>query len=354
MHKQISTLKIAAIYMGAVIGAGFASGQEIMQFLIVHGRNGIKEVLLVTILFCYLGAVILCLSEKFKTDNYLTIINYLVGKKIAKILDIISLLMLAGGLSVMLSGGGAVFSEHLNITAWYGILIIVVINCLVLLCGIQGFVWLNAILVPLKITAILIISILIIQLQNNPGSINIMQLPDNITRHWFVSGLLYVSYNMIIVIAVLTTIGKGINARKAITGGVLGGIGLGITAGVMLLAGLAVYPEITNYKVPMLYMAGIVGSGVKNIMGFLIWLAILTTTVANAHGFASRLAEPGSNRYKVIGIGVTLLAIPLARFEFDKLVGIIYPIFGYAGLLLIFILILGPPYKFLRLSILKK
>jgi len=354
-YKQISSLKVAAIYIGAVIGAGFASGQEIMQFIMVHGRDGFKEVVLITILFSYLGTMILYLSEKFKTDNYLILINYLTGNKIARLLDIISLLMLAGGLSVMLSGGGAVFSEHFNVASWLGILIIVIINCLVLLCGMQGFVWINAILVPLKIAFILLISILLIKAQNAPIGTNIITGPvGNINRSWFVSGLLYVSYNMILVIAVLSTIGKGIDKKRAIIGGMLGGLGLGITAGVMFWAGLTVYPEITKYKIPMLYMAGLLGTGVKGIMGLLIWMAILTTTVANAHGFAARMAEINSNMYKVIGIGITMLAIPLARFDFDKLVGIIYPVFGYAGLLLIVILIVGPPIKLLKVIILRR
>jgi len=354
-YKQISSLKVAAIYMGAIIGAGFASGQEIMQFIMVHGRDGIKEIILITFLFSYLGMMILYLSEKLKTDNYLILINYLIGNKIAKLLDIISLLMLAGGLSVMLSGGGAVFSEHFNVAAWLGILIIVLINCLVLLCGMQGFVWINAVLVPLKIASILFISILLINAQNNSAEINIISGPiGNINRNWFVSGLLYVSYNMILVIAVLSTIGKNIDKKRAIIGGMLGGLGLGITAGVMFWAGLTVYPEIIKYKVPMLYMAGLLGSGVKAIMGILIWMAILTTTVANAHGFAARLAETNSNMYKLIGIGITMLAIPLARFDFDKLVGIIYPVFGYAGLLLIVILIFGLPLKMLKVIILRR
>ncbi|TYO96429.1 hypothetical protein [Desulfallas thermosapovorans] len=348
LSKQVSVPKIAAMYMGAVIGAGFASGQEILQFIIVHGQDGIKEVVLVTFLFCYLGAITLYLSRKLGTNNYLVLLNFLVGKKLAKLIDIISLLMLAGGLSVMLSGSGAVFSEHFNIPAWYGILIIAGINCLVLLCGMHGVLWINVILVPLKITAILITSLLLIQLQNNPITANLaVQQSENI-RHWTFSGLLYVSYNMILVIAVLSTIGKDINTKSAIAGGILGGLGLGVTAGVMVIAGLTVYPEITNYKVPMIYMAGIIGAGLRNTMGLLIWLAILTTTVANAHGFASRVAEPGSYRYKMIGIGITLLAIPLARLDFDKLVGIIYPIFGYAGLLLIIILLVVPPVKYLR------
>ncbi len=336
--------------MGAVIGAGFASGQEIMQFIIMHGyHNGIKEIILITFLFSYLGTLILYLSKKLKTDNYFVLINYLVGKKIARLIDIISILMLAGGLSVMLSGSGAVFSEHLNMAAWLGILVIVIINCLVLLYGIQGFIWINVFLVPLKITVILLISLLLIKIQYTSAEINIISEPaNNIDRHWIISGLLYVSYNMILVIAVLSTIGKNINTEKAIIGGVLGGLFLGITAGVIFLAGLTVYPEIEVYKIPMLYIAGLLGAGVKSIMGLLIWVAILTTTVANAHSFAARLAKINSNMYKLIGIGITLLAIPLARLDFDKLVGYIYPIFGYAGLLLIIILILVPPFKALK------
>ncbi|KAF1085918.1 hypothetical protein SPSYN_00653 [Sporotomaculum syntrophicum] len=354
MNKQISTMKIAAMYMGSIIGAGFASGQEIMQFITVHERDGIKEVFLITFLFCYLGAVILYLSNKFKTDNYLVIINYLVGKKTTILLDIISLLMLAGGLGVMLSGGGAVFNEYLNMPAWYGILILALINCLVLFCGLQGVVWVNAILVPLKITAILLISLLLIKMQNSSTGLNIaIEPPENIYRNWVISGFLYVSYNMIVVVAVLSTIGKNINTKKAISGGLLGGIGLGITAGVMYWAELTIYPEIINFKVPMLYMAGLISDGMKSIMGILIWVAILTTTVANAHGFAARLSEVNSNMYKLVGIGVTMLSIPIARFDFDQLVGIIYPLFGYAGLLLIIILIFGPPLKYLRLIIIR-
>ena len=34
-------LKIAGIYMGIIIGAGFASGQEILRFFIDYGENWI-------------------------------------------------------------------------------------------------------------------------------------------------------------------------------------------------------------------------------------------------------------------------------------------------------------------------
>ncbi|EGD49885.1 hypothetical protein TheetDRAFT_3307 [Thermoanaerobacter ethanolicus JW 200] len=33
IRKEISAFKVAATYIGTVVGAGFASGQEILQFL---------------------------------------------------------------------------------------------------------------------------------------------------------------------------------------------------------------------------------------------------------------------------------------------------------------------------------
>jgi uncharacterized membrane protein YkvI len=47
--------KISTAYIGAVIGAGFASGQEIMQFFILHDGKGLTGAVLATLLFSYLG-----------------------------------------------------------------------------------------------------------------------------------------------------------------------------------------------------------------------------------------------------------------------------------------------------------
>ena len=39
-NKSISTFKVAATYIGTVVGAGFASGQETLQFFAVFGVRG--------------------------------------------------------------------------------------------------------------------------------------------------------------------------------------------------------------------------------------------------------------------------------------------------------------------------
>ncbi len=343
-NSDISVFKIAAMYIGAVIGAGFASGQEIMQFFTVYGNKGLWGVGAATMLLAYLGGAVLFLSVKYGTGNYLLLINKLTSPWVAKIFDLLSMAMLLAGLSVMLSGSGAVFSEYLGIAAWPGVLFLLLIVGIVLAGGMAGVIKFNFVLVPLKIAAIVIISLLVLAFCATGGTpAEETSVRSSIsTGNWYISGVLYVSYNMILVLAVLSTLGSRVTARRAVAGGVAGGAGLGIAAGLLVLAQLKLYPAIAAYKVPVLYMAGEIGDLFRIPVAVLIWLAILTTAVANAHGLAARFAPPGTVKYKLAGTGCALLALPLARLDFDRLVGTIYPLFGYAGLLMVLILLVNP------------
>jgi len=343
-ERNISVFKIAAMYIGAVIGAGFASGQEIMQFFTVYGNKGLWGVGVATMLLAYLGAAVLYLSVKYGTGNYLQLINNLTAPWVAKIFDLLSMAMLLAGLSVMLAGSGAVFSEYLEIAAWPGVLFLLFIVSFVLTGGMAGVIRFNFVLVPLKITAILVISLLVLVLCSTgaPPAGEISQSTSISTGNWCLSGMLYVSYNMILVLAVLSTLGNRVTVRKAVAGGAAGGIGLGIAAGMLVLAQLKLYPAIVSYQVPVLFMAGEIGHLLKIPVAILIWLAILTTAVANAHGLAARFAPPGTAKYKLAGAVCNLLALPLAGLDFGRLVGTIYPLFGYAGLLMVLILLVNP------------
>ncbi len=52
-------VKIASIYVGTVIGAGFASGREIIDFFGIYGLKGILGMIIAGILFSLIGSVLL-------------------------------------------------------------------------------------------------------------------------------------------------------------------------------------------------------------------------------------------------------------------------------------------------------
>lgn len=348
-NKFFAFLKVVTAYIGAVIGAGFASGQEILQFFILHGNKGLFGVFLTTILFAYLGGLVMYLSIRLQTANYKELLSFLLGKGTVKIMDKLNLMILFGGLSVMMAGSAAVFGEHFGLPAQAGVIFVFVFTVIVIIGGLDGFLMANTILVPLKFFAVVLITgIAIIEAEGEMLQLPLLTDDGGVAGHWIWASLLYVSYNMLVPLAVFSSLGKSIPLRIGVAGGVVGGVLLGVAVSLVTIAGLLYLPGITSYQIPLLYLASYLGSGFHWVSGLLIWLAILTTAIANAHGIASRLAPQGGLNYRLFGIGACFFAIPLASFNFKDLVRFLYPLFGYIGLILLSCLLIIPVVKFLR------
>jgi uncharacterized membrane protein YkvI len=341
-------IKVALVYVGAIIGAGFASGQEIMQFFIVYGYKGLFGVALAAISFIYLGAVIMILATGLGTASYKDLLKYLLGKRLGRLMDYLNLFILAGGLVVMLAGSGAVFAQQLGLSYFFGSALAAAMTCIVITGGLQGVLSANLILVPVKLFILTGVCAGAFFLQGGIDPLQAVSMPEGkITASWEWSSILYVSYNMICPVAVLSSLGRTVPPGTGIAGGMLGGLLLGVAAALVTTAGLACYPEITSYEIPLLLIAEYLGFALQSLLGLLIWVAILTTAIANAHGLASRLAPEGGPRYKIAGVGITIAALPFAGLNFSKLVQFLYPLFGYVGLVLLVALLLAPFKKYL-------
>jgi uncharacterized membrane protein YkvI len=340
--------KVVTAYIGAVIGAGFASGQEIMQFFILHGASGLKGVALATALFAYLGGYVMFLCTSLKSTGYKEILTLLLGSRVGKVIDILNLCMLLGGLSVMLSGSAAVFGEQFGLPARAGVLVVVTLTALVILGGLDGVLTANVFMVPLKFLAVSFISLAALHLGGGTVNLEPVVPAAGVAGHWAVAGFLYVSYNMVVPVAVLSSLGRTVPRKTGVAGGVLGGLLLGGAVGLVTLAGLRHFPEASAYQIPLLYLAGRLGHGFQQVLGLLIWLAILTTAIAQAHGFASRLSGGALQPYRIFGVGACLLALPLSGFSFATLVRLLYPLFGCVGLVLLLALLAAPFAKFFR------
>lgn len=351
MRKNFLLLvKVAATYIGAVIGAGFASGQEIMQFFILHGRGGILGAALTTVLFAYLGGLIMYLSIKIKSVCYRDILSFLMAPAVGKVMDALNLIMLSGGLCVMMAGSAAVFEEHFCLPAKAGAWSVALITSLVILGGLEGVLTVNVFLVPVKFIVITVISLSALCSSGciQAGLISSAYTAGGVAGHWVLASILYVSYNIVAPLAVLSTLGRAVPLKLGVAGGVLGGLLLGFAIFVVTLAGLAYMPEAGSYQIPLLYLAGSLGTCFHRFLGLLIWLAILTTAIADAHGFASRLASTYDLRYRFYGIGACLLLLPVAGFGFANMVRLIYPLFGRIGLILTLFLLLSPVVKLFK------
>ena len=66
---NLNIINVALMFVGAIMGAGFASGREIWQFFGVFGAKGKIGVLLVGVLFIILGTMTAYIARKLDTNE---------------------------------------------------------------------------------------------------------------------------------------------------------------------------------------------------------------------------------------------------------------------------------------------
>ncbi|MEX2104719.1 MAG: hypothetical protein WD907_05245 [Bacilli bacterium] len=133
MSKEgyIRALKMSMTIVGTTIGAGFASGREVWEFFGSYGYASRSSILLSTLLFAAAIIIILEMSRRLKSDNYIQILKPILGSKLTKIFDVFILVYLMTGTMVMFAGSGATFKQ-LNFSYALGVMILAVAVMLVL------------------------------------------------------------------------------------------------------------------------------------------------------------------------------------------------------------------------------
>lgn len=323
-------------YLGAVIGAGFASGQEIVQFFVAYGAYGIRGAIVATILFATCGGFLLYVAHRQKLSNYQDLLSYLLGKRLGKTVDFLLLIFLFLGISTMLSASGAVFYEHLYLPKNLGIGLAYVVVFLLLITGKKGLITSYNILVPIKILLLLLIAAYAaFYVEGKDVEMYTAFLSPANQKMWIIASILYVAYNFALAMVVLTEYQTVSNAYNGILGAVGGGLILGILVIINYLALSKFLPEVIHYEVPMLYVAGHMSTWAKKIYTLVLWVGILTTAIANAYGFASRFSSFSGIKYRSCLLFSMTMALPVSMQSFSVLVTKIYPMFGVLGVIIL-------------------
>lgn len=328
-------------YLGAVIGAGFASGQEIVQFFVSYGDWGIRGCYLSMVLFALSGGLLLYYAHNNKVSNYQELLSSLLGDKTGRTLDFMLAIFLFLGISTMLSASGAVFQEHLFLPKELGILLAYLFVLVSILTGRKGLIYTYNILVPVKMVLLLIIAG---YAALGPGITSAdtqaaFSLPGE-TKYWGVAAILYVAYNFSLAMVVLTEYQSISTRRDSMVGAAWGGLILGVLIILNYTALKKFLPVILHYEVPMLYIAGHISGVTKIIYSVVLWVGILTTAIANAYGFAQRFASFAGISYGLCLFLCLTLALPLSLQNFSFLVGKVYPLFGILGIFILSALLL--------------
>ncbi|QOS78166.1 hypothetical protein JNUCC31_26120 [Paenibacillus sp. JNUCC31] len=332
MKQAFRVLQIAFTYIGTVVGAGFATGQEILQFFTQYGKWATMTIGLSTMLFVWLGTKMMLIAHDTGSRSYEDLNKHLFGQKAGKWITWVTLLILIGVNSVMLAGAGSVFVEHLGMHYQTGLIVTLIGTYLLLGRGIQAILQMNSIVVPMM----LLLSLLMITSTiHHPGADRFITLTtDSHPIQVWLSPLLYSSFNLALAQAVLVPVGNQIRSRKVLKwGGVLGGIGVGFMLMAAHFAMSAQMPGIIQFEIPMGSIAFQLGWVVQSVYVSLIFMEIFSTFVADIYGMTLQLRQHIEVHPKIITLAIMLLCYSLSQFGFSSLLSILYPIFGSLALI---------------------
>jgi len=327
-------IKIGFAYVGVVLGAGFSTGQEILQFFTNFGVMSYAAVILSAVVIMFIGRQAAKLGNRLDANSHLGPTKLLFGEKLGAVVDYVLVFFLYGVMIIMLAGGGSAFNESFGVPAWLGSLIIAVAVIVTLTMGF------NKILVALgSVTPALIIIVMIIAAVNmtNPSVplADVGQYTDidkTPTGVWWLEAITYSGIVLAMGFSILSIVGAQSKMKVAKRGGLYGGIIL-LVLMLLMNGGLLSQIDVTSAaELPTLVLATEIHPFLGLALTIVMLLIIYNTAVGMLYPFLSRFWTPYSRRYKVALVVSVAAGYLLSLVGFVDLVNFFYPILGYLGI----------------------
>lgn len=328
-----NVLKVVFVIIGTLIGAGFASGQEVYLFFFSYGMKGLIGILISSII---IGVVIYStfnILNKYKINTYKDFLNILIPKntKLKIIANFIINIFILITFFIMIAGFGAYFEQEIGINRLVGSLILAIITFIVFMTSIKGVVKVNELIVPILIGFIFIIGIISIK------DIHILNLENYVIRtnytNFALSAVLYSSYNSILLIPVLITLNNYVKNKKQIFYiSFISAIVTILLSVIIFLLLVRVDVDISKLEMPVVYVVSNMFKILRYIYGVVILGSIFTTAISLGVSFLQNTAK-NKKGYTQISIIMCITSVIISKFGFSNLVSLLYPIFGYLGLI---------------------
>ncbi|PAV31639.1 hypothetical protein CIL05_02990 [Virgibacillus profundi] len=338
-------LKIGSAFIGIIVGAGFASGQEILQYFTSFGYIGIIGAIVSTALFAYLGMMLTRLGSRMRATSHKEAIYKVSGKYLGIIVDAIIIFTLFGVGVVMIAGAGSIFSQQFGLSSIVGIIFMSVLVIVTMMLNVDRVVAVIGSITPFLILAVILVSIYsILAMDNSFAALNpVAQESPSALSHWLLSAINYVSFNIAVGASMALLMGGAEeDERIASLGGLVGGLGIGV---LIVLSNLAVFSNVdvvASFDMPMLKIVDDISPVLGFIYSFILFGMIFNTAVSMFYSFGARFTEVGTMKQRLFTTVTIVIAFGLSFVGFTDLVAWFYPTIGWLGTFLILALVIAP------------
>lgn len=348
MPTRMNAFSIAMALVGTLIGAGYASGQELMQFFGAYGSKGIIGIGIALFFFFTYAYLSMVVGQRMNSDNYAEVMSPAKNPYIMTFVDFSLFSFLFGVFVVMIAGSSAIFIEQFpmdflpnGLRDIFGGLVLVLLTALTAWWGLssiqKGFNTAG----PLLVLGSGIISLIVFlhpQVAADETAVTPMTSP--MVGNWASSAVIYVFYNMLVAVCVLIPLGFYAKTKKSkFWGALLGCLCFCALALLLILGIISNYGLVSDTSIPMLVLAKNISPAFGYVYATIMFLAIYSTAIGLMFGKLTRLkiTKWYNTKYdRITIIGISCVALILSKVGFVQLVGIVYPFYGYiSGLLFV-------------------
>lgn len=334
-------IKLGGSFCAFMIGAGYASGQEISQYFTSYGFIWSTLGFVISlVLGTWTAAAVMDVG--FETNDLAGNKSYnsLCGKWIGGFLSFFIPIFMFLTLVIMISGSGAAFKQQFGINVWLGCGIMAILTAGIVFLGLSRVIDTIGIIGP----SIIAISVLV-------GIITLIKSPLNVAEYnsflethelyqaassWWMSSVLYVLWGIVMGLPFMAAMGsKAKNKKEIFAGAIVGNLMFNVALAIMSYAIASKLSEVFEMSIPSLALADSLHPIIGNIYAFILIAAIFTTAVPLMWAIAARIAPEKTKLYYISIVIIAVLGFFGGQLPFEMLINYIYPLIGWLGFLVL-------------------
>ncbi len=334
MLKNI--LKIVGVscgYAAAVIGAGFASGQEIVSFFVRYGRHGMIGIFIACAAFFLFSCAVLCACARNRVYSYSDLLDAVFHReRVCGAIKLMTLVFAAASVCVMTACAGEMCEIVSGLPRIFGAALFTVLCGVIFFTGNRKIMKINSALGAVIILGIIFTCLYILRFREHQASASVVPIAA--------SGAAYAGYNLLTAGTVLTGMSRNLSGRgEALLCSAASGLILFVM--ITLIWGvLEIYfGKINLGEIPMLTMAMRQHWALGAFYSVMLFFAVLTTGVSNGFGVIDIIGAKTGRTGAVLML--LTLSFCMSGAGFSNLINTVYRICGYIGAVLVFVLIIA-------------
>lgn len=318
---------ISGIYVTTVIGAGFASGSEIISYFLKYGKISLLGVALAAILFGLLLYSILKRAEAESVSDFGEYLHLIMPRPTARLIASLTGAFMLVVFVTMCSGAGEVLTSCFGIKREYGIILMTGLCVLIILFGFEGFSACASAL-SVVICGGIVLCCAYLFFHRETAAPTFAGIADNAVT----ASVCYVSYNLLTAgFVVVEAAARLKRLRPGVCAVMSGSILFVLLLSLWGIIGIY-YGNTELYEIPMLTICARSGRTVYLLYAAVLFCSMLTTAASGAYSAAACLERHFGKRLSIVLLAAAGCLGGSMSFSF--LVGYVYRAMGFLSMLM--------------------